>query len=159
MPKKRGYEEGSLFVIPMQKEGFVLGLVARTPPRGGGIVLAYFFGQQYSSLPNVDSAKDLSSSDAVRVLLVGDLALIRGEWKVIGKLIDWKRSQWPIPLFVRRDNLTHKAWLVEYSDTNPNEVLTEKQVSYQVTGYEADGVYGYRAAEAALLRSLNKMEN
>lgn len=153
MPKKQKYKEGSWFAVPLETDEFAVGLIARY---FRGVLLVYFFGKTFSSIPDLSELEKYQPSDAIKVIKVGDLGFHKGEWKVIGELPDWKRSVWIIPDFVRREPVSDRCWLVKYADDNPNLILSEERVSEDaVKNLETDGLFGYKSAEKILSKILN----
>jgi len=145
-------EEGTWFAAPLRSKGFAVGVVARTSP-GGGIVLAYFFKNVWDRLPTIGEVKAFKPADAVRVLRVVDLSLMDGSWPILAQDPDWRRTDWTLPRFVRRDDLSRQAWSVQYSDRDANLVESETPTSYD-TNLERDAVLGAGAAEVLLTRLL-----
>lgn len=149
---KLPYREGTWFCVPLQQGGFAVGLVARATAKGK-VILCYFFGPLRTAVPVLAEVEQLKPSDAMRVFRVGDLGLIRGEWPIIGQITSWKRSDWPMPPFVRRDPLSRKAWRVYHSDTDPNLIDREESEPYEST-LEVEGLSGSAAAEIKLTKAL-----
>lgn len=148
------YKEGTVFAIPLRRGGYATGVVARTTPRGE-IVLAYLFGPARKTVPSLDDVKHLRPQDALRVARVGDLSLLDKTWSIIGQLAAWKRDDWPMPPFVRREDITKKAWLVKYSDHDANKVASEEPMDYpKVSEFERDAVLGAGAAEIVMTKVL-----
>ena len=146
-------DEGTWFAVPLGSGGFAVGVVARAAPRGG-IVLAYFFRSRWDQPPSLDEVKGLRPRAAIRVLQVGDLGLIDGTWPLIGRDPGWHREEWPSPLFLRRDPLSRRAWIVHYSDLDPSLVESEIPTSYD-TKLEKDSLLGAGAAEIELTELLS----
>ena len=146
---KRKYSEGFWFAVPLKNGGFALGRVARATPKHG-VILCYFFGPKYDAIPTIAEVKDLAPEKAIRILRIGDLSLIRGEWPIIGKSNPWHRSAWKMPEFLRKDELSGKAWRVHYSDADPNVVIKEQRESSTNNTLERDSVFGAGAVEAVL---------
>src|SRR5262245_60721424 len=111
--------------MPLRNGGFVLGLVARATTTGT-VILSCFFGPRRNCIPKLSEIKDLRPADAVRVIRVGDLGLIENQWPVIGEYAHWKREEWPMPVFLRKEPLSGRCWRIYYSDTDPNRVLHEE---------------------------------
>ncbi len=149
---KLPYREGTWFGVPLRQGGFGVGVVARATAEGK-VILAYFFGPRRTAIPALAEVERLKPGDAIRVVRVGDLSLIRGEWPIIGEAASWKRSDWPMPPFVRRDDLSHKAWRVQYSDSNPNAIDYEEVEQFE-SKLERDAVLGSGAAELVLTKVL-----
>lgn len=157
---KKNYKEGSWFAVPLKPHGYAVGLVARNAPRGSGI-LAYFFGERYESPPLLEELASLRPEEAVRILHIGDLGIILGEWKVIGQSPGWDRTLWPMPKFVRREPMGgfDRLWLVTYSDDDPDRVISEELIdSVTAKGLEPDVLSGYKAAEIKLSKTLEAIE-
>jgi hypothetical protein len=150
---KLPYREGTLFAVPLRNGGFALGIVARATKKGR-VILCYFFGPRRNCIPALFEIKHLRPADAVRVILVGDLGLIEGEWPVIGECAHWKREEWPIPVFLRNEPISGRRWRVYHSDTDPNLVLREEPSVVNDEGLEPDGLYGSGAAELLLTKLL-----
>jgi len=158
MKKRRQKEtlpfmEGTWFAIPLRQSGYAIGRVARQT-RNGEIILAYLFAPKWKHVPAVDEIGCLQPEDAVKVLMVGGLGLIDGTWPVIGDSSSWDRERWPIPAFVRRDDLSRTAWRVVYSDDDPNRIVVEERIPYETTELEPNSLYGHKAAESYLSQIL-----
>jgi hypothetical protein len=143
------YREGTVFLIPLREGGYATGVVARVA-RQGKIVLVYLFGPRRDKPPMPDELLGLSASDALKCLRVGDLGLLNGEWPVVGSLPDWQREEWPTPLFLRRDDLSQRAWIVHFDDEDPSQLQREEVAAYNTTGLERQSLYGYGAVELLL---------
>jgi hypothetical protein len=147
-------QEGALFAVPLRSGKYAVGVVARTSP--GGVMLNYFFGPARESVPTADQLSHLRPQDALLVGCVGDLHLLQGSWLIIGQLPSWKREEWPMPLFVRRDDIMKKAWLVQYSDANPNSLPTESRMDYfEADSCDRNSMWGAGAAEIRLNKLLS----
>ena len=149
---KLPYREGTWFGVPLRQGGFAVGLVARATAKGK-VILCYFFGSRHTTVPALPEVERLKPSDAIRIIRVGDLGLIRGEWPIIGQANSWERSHWPMPPFARLDPLSRKAWRVYHSDSDPNLIDREEPEQYEST-LEDDGLFGAGAAELVLTKLL-----
>lgn len=145
-------KEGTWFAVPLRSSGYAVGVVARV---SGPSILAYFFGKVWTSPPALAEVEGLRAADAIRVLLVGDLGLSRGYWPNLGRDAAWKREEWPVPPFVRKDPLSRRAWVIQYSDDN-----IELERSCTPTPFdsplEPDALCGYGAAEIKLTKMLRR---
>jgi hypothetical protein len=119
--------EGDWFAVPLRDGSYAAGLIARANPRG--VLLGYFFGPRRSEIPQLNDVTGLRPNDAVLVGMFGDLAIIQGNWPLLGRLDDWERRDWPTPVFVRYEELTGRSFHVFYDDHDPNRVLREDQVA------------------------------
>jgi len=150
------YNEGTLFAVPLRRGGYSVGVVARTSPQGD-IILAYFFGPAWKRVPSLGEVKSLRPQDALRVARVGDFSLTDKTWPIIGQLQSWERKEWPMPPFVRRDDIAKKAWRVQYSDMDANRVAAEEPMNYpHVSEFERDAVLGAGSAEIVMTKILDK---
>ena len=95
------YSEGDWFAVPLERGGWAVGVIARSQPRYGGVLLGYFFGPRRGSVPDLAELGGLSAGDALLVRRFGHLGIRGGEWPVIGRSAGWARSRWPVPLFLR----------------------------------------------------------
>ena len=58
----------------------------------------------------------------------GQLGLTQGKWANLGRLEDWDRTDWPMPVFVRYEELTGRSFRAFYDDNDPNRLRREEQV-------------------------------
>lgn len=147
------YKEGSVFAIPLRSGGYAIGVVARVSDNDSGGLLGYFFGPKLSSLPSKDCIGSLKPEEAIKVIKFGDLSLINKEWPVIGGIPNWKRRDWPMPEFVRKDDLSKKAWRARYSEDDITKLIGESPEPFN-SSLERDSLYGAGAVELLLTRLL-----
>jgi hypothetical protein len=150
---KLPYREGTWFAVPLHNGCFAAGLVARATNRGRSI-LCYFFGP-YQAIPPLNELSSLSARDSLLAVMVGDLALMEGKWPVIGRMPSWKRGEWMMPLFIRREPISEKVWLVHRSDSDPSKVVREELLADPPPdNLRHDSLYGSGAAEKILAKLL-----
>jgi len=149
--KKLPYREGDVFAVPLGSGGFSLGVVARSP-RQGKVLLGYFFGEKFPSVPS--DLPTLLPENALKVVKFGDLSLMTGEWPVVGHLQNWDRDHWPMPKFIRQDPLRKRAQLVSYADDDPNQLIAKEPCNIEAAGYERDSLLGAGSVELLLTRLL-----
>lgn len=157
---KLSYREGTWFAVPLRKGGFAVGIVARANKRG--CLLCYFYGPKRISAPTLAEVESLKPQDAIRKFLAGDLGLIEGNWPIIGESKLWNRTDWPMPIFIRREVplliqgiiSVPRAWRVYRSDTDPNKVVREEREGSDCTAFEEDGLFGAGAVEIELTKLL-----
>lgn len=155
MTAKGTYREGDWFAVPLRDGGFAIGVVARANP--GGVLLGYFFGPRRAEAPAMKDIEGLRSSDAVLVRKFGDLGLVQKKWPILGRLIGWDRREWPMPVFVRYEELTGRSFKVFYDDDDPNKLIREEQVSPgEAEQGPKDGMMGAGFAEKALTTLLGE---
>jgi len=143
------YSESSVFLIPLRNGGYARGVVARSSDEGK-VLLGYFFGPRLASTNGV-ALDDLDPANAILRVRFGDLGIVKGEWPVVGTVPNWDRSNWPMPEFVRRDDLSRKAWLVRYSDDDPNRIEAEDPTDFD-SKLGRDSLSGYGAVEIILTK-------
>lgn len=151
--KSLPYREGSWFAVPLRQGGYAVGLVARMAPTGR-IVLAYLFGPKRDSVPSLADVAGLQPKDAIRCFRIGDLGLMTGEWPVLGESPHWDRRAWPMPSFVRRDDLSKRAWRSAYCDSDPSKLEREEPVSYEASKLERDALHGAGGVELLMTKLL-----
>jgi hypothetical protein len=120
------YRVGDWFAVPLREGGFAVGVVARANPQG--VLLGYFFGPRCEEVPTLKDVRGLKPHAAILVGMFGDLGLMQSKWPIIGRLDDWDRGEWPMPVFIRYEELTGRSFRVFYHDDDPNKVVREEQV-------------------------------
>lgn len=153
MARKLPYTEGTWFAVPLRNGGFGAGIIARHSRNG--CILIYLFGPKRKEPPKLAQFERLTKADAIKAIIAGDLGLIEGSWPIIGKCESWRRDDWPMPKFLRANELSPTVWLVTYADDNPNKRVSEERVPFETTGFERDGLYGAGAVEIVLTRLLS----
>lgn len=123
---RTNYREGDWFAVPLREGGYAIGLVARA--NRDGVLLGYFFGPRRDALPSLADAQGLAPDDAVLVGKFGHLGLKQGKWLVLGRLEEWSRDAWPMPAFIRNEELTGRSFKVIYGDDDPNKLVHEEEI-------------------------------
>lgn len=146
---KLPYQEGTWFAVTLRGGGYAPGIIARSP-RTGRCLLGYFFGPRSTEPPLLKDLCQLTPEQSVCVLMFGDLRLMEGKWPILGKCEDWKREDWPMPIFVQEELLSGRKFLVHYDDSNTNKVLYRERVEGDTSKYPADLLSGAGAVEVKL---------
>ena len=107
------YREGDWFTISLRRGGYALGLVARRPRRGT-VILGYFFGPARKAPPKPEELAAVRAEHVQLVCRVKDRALHRGVWQIVGHHPHWRRKDWPMPAFFRREGLSGRGIRTEY---------------------------------------------
>ncbi len=81
-------------------------------------MLGYFFGPLRHVLPTSEELAGSKAEDAQLVCRVKDTALHGGMWRVLGRHDHWRRKDWPIPAFYRREGLSGRGIRIEYDGDN-----------------------------------------
>jgi hypothetical protein len=143
------YREGDWFAVPLGDGGYATGLVARENPEG--VLLGYFSGPRRSQLPTLADIMTLEPNSAVLVGKFGHLGLKQGKWPILGRLDSWNRLHWPMPVFVRYEELTGRSFSVVYDDDDPTRLLREEQRRPGVAEHgPKDGLMGAGFVEKVL---------
>lgn len=123
------YREGNFFSVPLGRDGFAIGLIARQPRRGS-VLLGYFFGPRHPQADLTASAVTaLKPQDAKLVCRFKDGGLHRGLWRVFAVSRDWQREAWPVPAFLRKEGLSGRGIRVEYDGENLMMPSRESEVA------------------------------
>lgn len=146
---KVSYREGDWFAVPLREGGYAVGVVARANPKAA--LLGYFFGPRHSDVPTLADVEDLKPRDAVLVGKFGHLGLTGGTWPILGRLDGWDRDEWPMPVFVRYEELTGRSFHVFYDGDDPAKLLREEQIAPGTDEQgPKDGLMGAGFAEKVL---------
>lgn len=147
------YREGDWFAVPLREGGFAVGLVARANPKAA--LLGYFFGPRRSEVPILSDVAELDPAHAVLVGMFSHLGLTQRQWPIIGRLDNWDRTSWPMPVLFRHEELSGRSFRVYYDDDDPNKLIREEQVlPGEPDQGPMDGLMGAGFAEKVLTRLL-----
>jgi hypothetical protein len=151
------YSEGDWVAIPLRDDsGYGVGRIARMAP-GGRVLLGYFFARKTSEPPTLRDVSDLESTMAFMVRRFGDQRLIAGQWPILPGSDNWRRQDWPMPMFSRREPIGGRAWRVEYREDNPNSNPRETLIAQEeVNHYPEDALLGAGVVEILLTRALSR---
>lgn len=140
------YHPGDWFEVPIA-HGHAYGLMARATLRGS--CLGYFFLSSHP-LTALELAQ-LRPEDAHHVERFGDLALIQGEWPVIGHMQPWDPAAWPMPVF-RHQDATGGWWVLRSYDDQFNFTGEHAVSPEEAQHYPEDGTAGARYLQEQLAR-------
>jgi immunity protein 26 of polymorphic toxin system len=151
---KLPYKVGDWFVAPLRgNRRYAVGRIARVAPRGK-IILCYFFGPPVSRVPKAAELEGRSPKDAVLVARCGDLALINGEWIIVGSS-SLMLDEWGMPKFRRTESISGTNFIVMYAENDPSREVDERKVSPTfVAGLPANDLFGCGAVEIRLSKLL-----
>lgn len=145
---------GDWLAIPLRDGGFGTGLVVIVDR--SEIILGYFFGPRYATMPSLGMMSEKRPEDAVLVAICGALGIIQGKWKLLGKLPEWSPPAWPIPDFGRVDGISEHGYRVHYGK-DLAEPDSERRVSAEeAKGLPEDGLFGAGAVEIRLTELLGR---
>ena len=147
---KINYQEGDWFAVPLEG-GYAVGIVARSNPRAA--LLGYFFGPRRDEIPSLDELGGLRADSAILIGLFRHLGLKHGDWPILGQLEVWNRESWPMPVFVRHEELTGRSFRVIYDDDDPGRLVREELIP-PGSGVQGprDGLMGSGFVEIVLSR-------
>ena len=121
------YAIGDWFAVPLRQAGFAVGVVARAHPRSG-VLFGYFFGPRRPDPPRLDDVAHLTASDAVLICKFGHLGLQDKEWPNLGHTENWDPQEWPMPAFIRHEQLTGRILRTIYADDDPSRVIRQERI-------------------------------
>ena len=94
---------------------------------------------------------ELTAASAILLGQLGDLGLKEGRWPIIGRNLNWERSNWPMPPLVRYEEHTGRIFQVTYDENDPSRRTGEVRVAPGVSEHRpADGLMGSGYVEIAL---------
>jgi hypothetical protein len=146
-------EEGQVFKIPLNERVQAIGVIARVHRKKRGkpvLVFAYFFGP-YSGAIDV-KLEQLDSRHAVMRLQCSILQLLSNSWPIIGEIPNWRREDWPLPIFFRND-LLRGTVLIRYDD-NLDEI---EQIPYVGGDFPLTDEQIFSGSEAVEIRLRQKL--
>ena len=144
------FGEGDWFGLPVKGGGWALGVIARRRPRSP-VLLGYFFGPRRPEPPVLADVEGLTAEDAAFVCIFGYQGLKNEEWPVLGKLDDWDRDAWPMPVFIRRPKLTNRILRIYYDPDDPNkEIRNQPALPGEPVDGPESGTYGSGAVSIKL---------
>ena len=155
MPRrKKNYQVGDWFLVPLIGGGSGLGIVARDDD---GILLGYFFPEVYNEIPLELEIRKLQPSDAILIKMLSDLHLLKNIWTVIFHTEDFKPSDWPLPKFGNLDIVDpSRAYITRYPDDNIGDIGDMWEVKPNaILGLPKAGLAGAGAIESSLNRLLH----
>jgi hypothetical protein len=124
-------EEGDLIALPIENH-YLIGLVSRI--NDDKIPLGYFYHHIFTELPK--SIEDVSIDFQKPILIkeFGSQGFRDGTWKILGSMPNFKRDNFPVPLFFHHTK-PFKPVLV-YFDDSMNEVRRLTIEEIEVDNYK-----------------------
>lgn len=142
--------EGLVFAVNFEGGGIGLGVVAR---KKRSILLCYFFGPKYTSIPGINQLSELTPKSACFVARVGSLGLTSGEWIAIGGMPKWDPALWPLPEFFEYSELTDSLKRVVYPENgiagDPDKFPVDSS-----QGMVESSLFGYSIAASQFEKAL-----
>jgi Immunity protein 26 len=149
-PRRKNYQMGDWFAIPLRTKGFGLGLVARAKR---GRCLGYFFGPLHLSLPSLRDCAGLTAKGAKFVERFSDYHIRVEYWPKLGVLPGWNKDDWPMPVFA---SMLLGYFTAHYPDddpaVDPNLVRSTEE---ELQGLPKDRFAGSGAVEIMLTKALD----
>ena len=124
--RKKPYQEGDWFLVPLKHGGSGLGRIARC---AGSEVIAFLFGGRHDSAPDTAYLEELRSDSAVDVVIIFDDGLTRGDWMILRQSGMWKREEWTPPPFSFECEGIPWCELREHPDGDPSQTYRSWRVS------------------------------
>lgn len=143
------YGEGSWFAVPLKGAGFAAGIAARIGSHGNA--LGYFFGPRRPSPPGLADVMELSAAQSLLVGIFSPLGIESGNWPLLGSAHEWDRDAWPMPVFLRHEELSGRSFRVYYDDSDLDKRPREERMATRtkVAGHP-DQLMGSGYVEARL---------
>lgn len=126
--EKIKYKEGQWFAVPLQTEGYALGIIVRgSYINGGG--LGYFFGPKFTEVPDGLVTTRLLPGDAILVARFSGIGVLFKRWPLINSPRTFIRDEWPLPSFWQEDFLNpEKGFLRDYMVTNRGRWILIREI-------------------------------
>jgi len=142
--KKRLYQEGDWFAVPLSGYGYGIGRIARIGSRGG-VLLGFFFRNRYKMLPISANYSNLTPADAILVKHFTDAGLMNKPWPILPKEPNWNRADWSSTTFGHVDPVDQsKAYRRIYDDNDPFTMVKEELTSIvEAAMYPREGLAGH----------------
>lgn len=93
--------EGNIYLLPLEAGGYAVGLIARIDKRQISI-MTYFFKAILKEKLFSQALDVIEKREILDVTVSGTQTLKSGDWPVIGTLSNFKREEWPVPVFKNR---------------------------------------------------------
>jgi hypothetical protein len=116
-------------------------------------MLGYFFGPERKAIPVLEELAAIRAADAQLVCRVKDSFLHRGVWTVLGRRERWRRKDWPMPAFHRREGLSGRGIRLEYDGDNLTTPAREVAASVPDASLPDDVVFN----EVRLVEELTRI--
>lgn len=143
---------GDWFAFKLSNGQVAHGLVTHTHKSLYG--LGYFFGPASDTAHNKVESLSLSPQSAALVGKFGFLGFKTADWFLLGRDPEWDQREWPIPRFVRHEELTGRTYLVQYGPDLGQAIGEELlAVGHTSVGPE-DGLMGHGFVVARMSRLL-----
>lgn len=151
MQQKIKSKEGDVFLVPLKKGDFAIGLIVR---KKGSILLGYFWNKK---IPKADSKIPLNfiyEQDPILVKRFGYLGIFNGEWPIIGSIPNFSREEWSIPLFKRNVSFVGD-FAIKYNDEleEVDQILLQEEDN---NIYPEDGLAGHGWIEERLTNLIDQ---
>jgi hypothetical protein len=148
------FGEGDICSLPVDNLGWTLAVIARGVCKlRGSILLMDFFDHVTPSCPESVDVQ-LGRRNAIATLLVSSLGLLCGKWKVVGKVVGFDRSDWPLPVFIRNTEYSPPT-LVHYDENDLDAKDVRKtRADPSVFKGPVDRLCGYTSAEWHVARAI-----
>lgn len=143
---------GDVFLIPLRSSGYGIGLVAR---KSRSILLGYFWGKNFSEIPNQFEFSNLKKGEAIWIKQFGIRGLENGDWIILGNMPGFDKKEWEIPKFLRKVDPFGK-FIISYDD-KLNPINQRKVPDDFAEQYPDDGVAGYGFVEIKLTDFLKEV--
>ena len=150
-------DNGDLFIVQQGDRRIAIGLIARGGKTAGKV--GYFFRIEFYDNAPDKTALTLEPEQAIWIGKFGDLHILRGKWPLVGKLKDFTREAWPMPVFARHSETFNTNHICTYDENDVSKGLetwpSDQVPSYIDTSFVVeDGMAGAGYVEDYLMKIL-----
>ena len=136
----------------MQDGGYCIGVVARAS--GQGNLLGYFYDTRYATVPTQKEWPQFDPQKAFLKLRLSDEGLLRGVWPVLGVVEGWKKEEWPVPYYIRRNTFKGESFTETFFDKDLGRIGAGECVPFEYKGYLPAVIYTAEAATYEITQAL-----
>lgn len=154
MAKLKRTNIGDIISLPIENE-FAIGLVTRI--NDDKIPLGNFYGKLFNTVPESIEELKIDFTKPILIKEFGSQGLRDGTWKILGLLPNFKKQDFPVPIFFTHTK-PFKPQLV-YFDDNMNEIKRQSIQESEVDKYKdfpQTGLAGSGFIEKRLKRLITK---
>lgn len=91
------HTDGDWVIVCIDPNTYVAGIIARSWQYE--LFLAYFFPQQFHSVPNIQALTRFRAQDAMAILWITGVTLCSENWTILAGGSRFRYEEWPVPMF------------------------------------------------------------
>jgi hypothetical protein len=152
---KAKIELGNIICLPLRDaSGYSVVVITR---KRGTTLLGYFVNIKLKEITDfvLVPLSSISPTNAINIRMFGTLGIKTGEWAIVGKLKDFNKKDWPIPLF---GGEIPSMYYVDHFDENLECVFREhKKTKEEIDGLFPASLAGHGAIEIEMTEILKNV--